>query len=75
MTVTQKEQEKEISEGVIVTVTDETTPILEESSRPTIDTIIDGDVTIGGTGIPGATLEVILPDGSTSTTEADPNGR
>lgn len=41
---------------------------------PTINAVNEGDRTISGTAEPGATVTVILPDGTRITTTADDNG-
>ena len=56
-------------------VSDPTTQIVQErTAPPVINDIIEGDKTISGTGIPGATVTVTLPNGDTSqpvTVDAD----
>ncbi|WP_160185553.1 Ig-like domain-containing protein [Pediococcus acidilactici] len=48
-------------------VSDPTTQIVQErTAPPVINDIIEGDKTISGTGIPGATVTVTLPNGDTS---------
>jgi uncharacterized repeat protein (TIGR01451 family) len=48
--------------------------ITDKSKPPTVDEITRGDDTVTGTGVPGATITVTLPDGSTATGTVDSNG-
>jgi len=52
-------------------------PIVDDRSQvPTIDEVNDGDRTIEGTGVPGATIKVTYPNSSlTSETQVDANGK
>ena len=44
-----------------------TSTVLARSASPTIDTIMDGDTNISGTGVNGSTNTVTWPDGTTGT--------
>lgn len=44
------------------------------SSRPTINSVAEGDTSITGEGIPGATIAVTLPNGSQVSTTVNTNG-
>jgi len=54
-------------------VTVEDIPI-EVSAPPAIDSIIEGDTVISGTGVPGSSIKVTLPNGSRADTTVDSNG-
>jgi len=41
---------------------------------PTIKQVAEGDTSISGTGIPGAVINIILPDGTTDTTNVELDG-
>ncbi len=72
VTATQTEDGKRPSPDASATVTD--APLPAESNAPTITTPKDGDTTVDGTGTPGSTVIVTLPDGSTKETTVNPDG-
>lgn len=69
ITATQTEPGKGPSEDTTVTVDP-----LPPSAPPTINPVTDGDTTIGGTGTPGSTVTVTLPDGTTKDTTVKDDG-
>lgn len=46
-----------------------------QSERPVIISVEEGDSVVTGTGIPGATITVLLPDGTQADTTVDTDGR
>ena len=48
--------------------------VVGKSATPTIDDITAGDTTISGTGVPGATIVVTLPDNTTVSGTVDASG-
>lgn len=45
------------------------------SAKPTVNPVKDGDKAISGTGVPGATIQVTLPDGTKVTTTVGNDGK
>ncbi|MGK0577954.1 Ig-like domain-containing protein, partial [Macrococcus capreoli] len=54
--------------NVVVTVTDQTAPVVD------VNPVKAGDTTVGGTSEPGSTITVTLPDGTKVTTVTQPDG-
>ncbi|MCL2057568.1 MAG: Ig-like domain-containing protein [Oscillospiraceae bacterium] len=50
------------------------TPLPIISDTPNINPVNEGDKAVTGEGVPGATVEVTWPDGSTTVVDVDPNG-
>ena len=53
----------------------EPNPEQEQSKKPAVDPITEGDKTISGSGEPGASIVITLPGGSAITAEVDENGK
>lgn len=49
-------------------------PVQAYSPVPTINQVVEGDATVGGTGLAGATIRITWPDASNSTTTVGPSG-
>jgi Rib/alpha/Esp surface antigen-like repeat protein len=56
-----------------IAVVDKTSPApeIDQSKKPYVDTVYSGDTELKGSGVEGATIEVILPDGNIRTTSVD----
>ncbi|MCU7558665.1 Rib/alpha-like domain-containing protein, partial [Macrococcus capreoli] len=54
--------------NVVVTVTDQTAPVVD------VNPVKAGDTTVGGTSEPGSTITVTLPDGTKVSTVTQPDG-
>lgn len=67
---TQTEPNKKPSEEVTTKVTSE-----GQSAEPVINQPTEGDTKVTGTGVPGATVTVTLPNGKTVETKVDDNGK
>ncbi|MCL2352727.1 MAG: Ig-like domain-containing protein [Firmicutes bacterium] len=48
--------------------------VAEKSDAPTIDPIVEGDTDVTGKGVPGATVTVDFPDGTSKTATVNGNG-
>lgn len=75
ITVTQTEDGKNESKPVIKTVLGEETPEPGQSATPTINKLVEGDKVVNGTGVPGATIKVTLPDGTVKNAEVNKDGK
>ncbi|MCK1238706.1 Ig-like domain-containing protein [Streptococcus uberis] len=67
--VTETDPSGNVSEATTVTVTDTTAP-----DAPTVNPITSEDSVVTGKGVPGNTITVTFPNGTTGTTVVQPNG-
>jgi len=75
ITVVQVEDGKAPSEPVVVVVKEKEEPTRNRSEQPIVNTVTEGDMTVKGEGVPGATVTVGFRGGKTVFTRVNGSGK